>query len=350
MKTVKHWIVIIGVICLFSSCQERNILTETVVHPDGSLDRVITLEDFSKSAINRNRFGISPKSGWEIELDSIKSKNDSSKLGKKKKLVIRFRKHFSSAQESNEELNTSVDTLFTIKSTFEKRFRWFYTYLYYSDTYGAIDRFKYVSQEDYFTQEDYAFIDRLPAEGKEISKADKLFDEYLHDKIGDEYAVHGIFEEQYHILTSLMESYKLESRWFDTLSKHKESLLDLAKMDDVDDDIVLIVADRLGIPLPYPQAKKDYELLNKDYERRINFMTGFISFTHSTNMPWQVIRTNADSVSGSNLFWRPPVIKYMLKDYEMYAESRKINYWAVAVSILVVMLTIFLIVKKGRRV
>ncbi len=352
MKTVKHWIIVIGAICLFSSCDEQNILTETVVHPDGSLDRLITLENFSKSAIHQNRFGISPKSGWEIELDSIKSENDSSKLGKKKKLIIRFRKHFSSAQESNEELNASVDMLFTIKSTFEKRFKWFYTYLYYSDTYGAIDRFQYVSQEDYFTQEDYAFIDRLPAEGKEISKADKLFGEYLHDKIGDEYATRGIFEEQYHILTSMMESYKLERQWLDTLAKHKESLYkDLIKKDDVDDNIVLIVADSLNIPLPYPQATKDYALLNKDYEKRINFMTSFFHtpHIHSIKMPWQVTRTNADSVSGSHLFWRPLPTKFLLKDYEMYAESRKINYWAVVVSILVVILTLFLIAKRGRR-
>ncbi|MDZ7648710.1 MAG: hypothetical protein U5K54_16880 [Cytophagales bacterium] len=51
-------------------------------------------------------------------------------------------------------------------------------------------------------------------------------------------------------------------------------------------------------------------------------------YTHIINMPWPIVKTNADSISNMQLRWNPPSIKFLLNDYTMYAEARKANYWA----------------------
>src|SRR5690606_40986778 len=59
-------------------------------------------------------------------------------------------------------------------------------------------------------------------------------------------------------------------------------------------------------------------------------------YHHSIEMPWEIVSTNADSVSHNSVYWNPRVVKFLLADYEMYAESRKINYWAFGVTLLCV--------------
>ena len=58
------------------------------------------------------------------------------------------------------------------------------------------------------------------------------------------------------------------------------------------------------------------------------------------NMPWTVVDSNADSVADNKLVWRPLVTKFLFKEYHMYAESRKLNMWALFVSGVVVLLTV----------
>jgi len=110
------------------------------------------------------------------------------------------------------------------------------------------------------------------------------------------------------------------------------------------------VADFLKIPLS-PEAREDIRLKSKEVERRINFVSEASSgkFTHNILMPWTVVDTNADSVSNHSLYWHPPVVKFLLTDYTMTARSRKMNVWAVAVSGVVVVLTVGLFFMRRKR-
>jgi hypothetical protein len=58
-------------------------------------------------------------------------------------------------------------------------------------------------------------------------------------------------------------------------------------------------------------------------------------------MPWNLVKTNADSVSGNTVVWRPLVTKFLFQDHTMYAEARRLNVWALVVSGVVVLLTFF---------
>lgn len=349
MKAFKFLITTITSIIILwslSSC-EQNIAVESVVHEDGSIDRTVVFSEADSGIVKENIFGINEKNGWKADVSAVPTRENE----QSKKKTIAFTKHFSSVDDINSEMNSSSDTLFKIRSEFEKKFRWFYTYLKYSDTYVAINRFKEVKTEDYFTPEDYLFIQRLPAEGKSMSKADSVYLITLNEKIYDHFAIRGLYEDQFKsFLMSLAES---DRKWSDSLLKSKERMFHMlvqSKDNTSDDDFMSALADSVGIPKSLIN-RAAFDRLNKESERTINFMSSAAEgkYTHSIKMPWSVVDTNADSVSGNQLIWQPPVIKFMLNDYTMYAESRQINYWAVILSATVVVVTVLAFVRRSRK-
>ncbi len=328
----------------------HTVKMETVVNNDGSIDRTIILEgDFSE--INTNYFGINDESGWSVSVEKPDTATDRN-LGmtKNRNSSITYKKHFNTFDESNLELNNENDTLFHIEAKLEKRFRWFYTYLKYSDTYKAIDRFKLLNQADFLTPEDYMFMDRLPAEGDSISKADQLYLEDLTSKINDVLVPRAVFEEHFALFPDFIKKYQLENRWIDTLQKHKEAVYTLLLKDDnnLGDDAFLTIFDSLQIPFPHPQVDEDYKIGRRPIEARLEFMSyaNYGKYFHTIQLPGEVIDTNADSLSGPRAIWKPSVYKFIAKDYTMYAETRKLNLWAVIVSVLVLIATVYVFVRK----
>ncbi len=340
MKKLKYFLPLLLAGFLFSC--EHTVKMKTVLNADESIDRTIVLEGDS-AQITTNYFGISDKSGWSVAIE----KNDTAQ---NKNLTITYKKHFNSIEESNFELNNKNDTLFHIEAKLEKQFRWFYTYLQYSDTYKAIDRFKLLNQADFLIPEDYMFMDRLPAEGDSISNADQLYLEDLTSKINDVLVPRAVFEEHFALFPDFIKKYKLENRWVDTLQKHKEAVYALLLKDDNDmgDDAFLTIFDSLQIPFPHPQIDEDYKIGRKPIEARLEFMSYANNgkYFHTIKLPGEIIDSNADSLSGSHAIWKPSVYKFIAKDYTMHAETRKLNLWAVIVSVLVLIATVYVFLKK----
>src|SRR6185295_12064120 len=142
------------------SC-ENPMSFRTKVNVDGSLEKSITFEKADGGLASNNAFGISEKSGWAIKKDLIHVEKGKANEAKYR---IQFIKNFKNDGEMNSELDNNLDTLFHVHSTFEKKYRWFYSYIKYSETIRPINRFKLVSPADYFNREDSTFIQRLPAE------------------------------------------------------------------------------------------------------------------------------------------------------------------------------------------
>ncbi len=347
MKTIISITLLLGAL-LFSSC-ENPMTMETEVHEDGSLDKNITFEKGDSALITTNIFGIDSSKGWSakiIELPVDRKEGGSDKVQYK----TVFKKHFESVEKMNTELSTSSDTLFKINTSFEKKFRWFYSYIRYTETFLPINRFKMLSPKDYINKEDDQFIDRLPGEGKAISKADSLYLQMLNVKIGDYYTNMAIFNEEFEIMKELVKRSNLPSNWMDTLIRKKEYIYNHIEKMKGEPDFALQMADSLHIPLIREKAMQDSPELSKDLNSRIAFM-GFANdgkYMNIINMPWTVVSSNADSVIGNKLFWRPLVTKFQFKEYKMYAESRKLNLWAVGVSGLFVLSTLFIWNKSAR--
>ncbi len=343
MKFLQTICTLVFVMVTLASCK-HDVSLETTVHEDGTLDKLIAVEPRKDSA---TLFNIK---GWEKSIREHEAgKSDSTTSTT---LFNIYQKSFASAEEANKELGIATDSTMAITSSFTKNFRWFYTYIRYTETYHAINRLS-LDPDDYLTPEDYAFIDRLPAEGKKISNPDNLYLDELNKKIFDVYGTRALFEAYWDINIQLLKEYPLENHWLDTLNQHKEKAFALMSDDKSDnkimDDYFLInFMERLHIPLPYETVKRDYLDRIKPFERTINFImhANEGKYTHRINLPWTIVNSNADSVAGNSLFWAPPSIKFLVKDYTLYAECRKLNWWAVGVSILIVGFTGYLFIRK----
>jgi hypothetical protein len=340
---MKSYKIIAGafVLLVFLPSCEHQVAMNTVVHEDGSLDKTIVLEGDSAHADN-NFMGIGKASGWEV----LAIKKDKVEKTDEGMFIISYRKHFESSEDANQELTGSKDSLFQVTSRFSRKFRWFYTYIRYSDSYQAINRLQHPTT-DYFNQEDYAFIDRLPAEGSSISKADSLYLDRLNDKIFEVYGTRALFEEYYLQLEQLLKS-ENQAAWVDTLRNHKEKLFE-SMQNEKDIENFSDILRKGGITNLPVSDQKIYQL-----EQEIESLTNFFSkassgkYKHSITMPYQVVDSNADSVAGNTLYWRPSSTKFLLTDYEMYGEARKVNSWPVAISVGFILLSIWLLFRKRK--
>ncbi len=346
MNMKASWIVALGFgVIILSSC-ERPMTLETKVYEDGTFYKTIVFEKADSSLVQQNVFGINAQRGWSASMkelpDQKKDNND--------RFHITFNKHFNSLTEMNADLNSSSDTLFQIKSTFDKKFKWFYTYIRYTETFTPINRFKMLPITDYINKEDLQFIERLPSEGSSISKADSVFLQTLNQKIVDQYGNMAIFNEQYDILIKLLKMNNVEAKWFDTLAIKRDYIYNHIDKMKGDPSLAMEMADSLQIPLPREKAMKDAAVLSKDFNSRLAFM-GFAKdgkYTNGIEMPWQVVETNADSVSGNKLFWHPVVTKFLVTEYVMFAESRKLNLWTIVASASFLLLTFFALLRNRK--
>jgi len=344
MKT-KNVFLYLFLALLIMSC-ENPLTLRTKINEDGSLEKTIVFEKAEAKLVNENVFGISEKNGWVVRkmkpYDSARVKSD------KEEYRLQFSKKFATDSDMNQELDRDVDSLFRVRSHFEKKFRWFYTYIRYSETIRPINRFKMVSPSDFFTSEDESFIRRLPAEGKAISKADSVYLLLLNEKIADHFATMGIFNETYNALQEVIKRNLPEKKWLDTLMKNREFIYKRIEKDKGVTDFIGKITDSLKIPLSKSKATVDFNELTKDLNSRLEFMsfTRDGKYLYEFEMPWTVANSNADSVAGNKLFWRPVVNKFVYMDYEMFAESKLINLWAIVVSIVVIGLTVLAFRRK----
>ena len=349
MKTLNHWSFIFAsfLVLLLTAC-EHNVSIESTVYPDGSLDRTIVLHNSDSDKVKKNFLGVSAASGWDLKVDP--PSKPSTEKNKNPEVNITFTKHFASVEEANKHSNPDTDTVFHIASSFERKNRWFYTYIEYRDTYRALNLFNAIPKEDYFTKEDFAFIRRLPAEGTRINKADSLYLARLNEKIFDHYGARTIFEEFFEHLIAAVREQRIPSQWTDTLLLRKEKIYQHFAESAALEDGGFAIIEKLGIPLS-ATAKESIKNKTVDMEKRLDFMSEAYSgkYIHSINMPWTVVESNADSVIHNRLFWRPPVVKFLFSDYTMSATARRMNILPVALSALVVLVTIVLFFYQANR-
>lgn len=340
MKKLPLLILSLLVIITLASC-EFDVATETTVYPDGSLDKTIVVEKTDSANYIFNVFG------WERSIIKKAQEGTAKTDSVQHDAFTSFHKKFASAEDANADLSVVSDTILQVTSKFEKKFRWFYTYITYSETYHKLNKMK-LDPEDYFTREDYAFIDRLPAEGQKIAKADELYLNLLHDKIFSKYG-EDVMQEDFFTLAGIVVTAQPAR---DSLKKHKTDLrAALEKLNDrggVDQNNMLLAAlDSFKIPIDQSKVA-EFQIAQKKFWKKIGFISTVDDgkFVNRINLPWDVVNTNADSVSGNTLIWSPPTIKFLLKDYTMYGECRKLNWWAVIVSLGIIGLTGYLFIRK----
>jgi hypothetical protein len=314
-------------VVLFAGC-DRDREIETTVYEDGHIERTITSTVNAKGN-NQIYFTLEDLKTWKN--DSIVADSPNYKYT--------FTKTFSSAEEANLTFAPPLsDTIFKIRSTFIKEFRWFYTYYYYSDSYLTVNRFRKVVPQDFFTREDSAFIQRLPAAGKELSPSDELFLEKLNNKVSEDFFSAAYYAESFDDLMDALRENNVDSTIIDTLYVYKDvfyaRITDDTENEEDDEQsedkyFMLRMLDVIKDPLPKENIRKSFIRINDNLLERADFMLNAANtnFIHRINTEWTTTETNADSISGTTLIWKPRNVKFHFWDYEMYAIGKKMNWW-----------------------
>jgi len=301
-----------------SGCLEVKV--KTTVHSDGSCERVET--------VNANAPEL-PGAAFPIPTDSSWETGWTKRDGEERGYLYTATKRFESPEALAREYSGIADdsTKLRITPVIEKRFRWFYTYITYKETYRVFCPFTLIPASEVLSEED---IRRVIAGEKSDTLKKKL----------DEWQWRNMYEG-FH-LALLEGARRLDDPTLlpDSVERRKEELLqvmlsDTTTKDDLDRTLVLIgrfFRSNAVLKLR-PELRTAWDAA-ENMMKRAESANG--DYTNTVVMPGMVLDTNAGEVKGTTVSWNFSADQFMLSDYSMWVESRVMNLWAVILTGIVV--------------
>lgn len=380
MKTLRNLAkttIAFGFLFFIHSCLDYHVTT--TVHPDGSIDRVIKVFRNDSGTFDSGSMYIPNGEGWTRTTEwETKIENETDTI---QKFVLTAKRHFKNYQELNSDL--SGDSLkpgdIRIETNLAKKFRWFYTDIRFTETYKKCFPFEHFPLNDFMSESEIEFslnsdsflyspekenfvrissLDEIPVLTNQDSlKAEKIEKE-LEVKFNTWMAKNAYEEFSQIVSASLKDTNQELEEKFQVL---KDSIYQLVNFEELmnskEDEFIeisfLTVANLLGIePDNIYSSKKDefdlfFEKLRYIYKPADDY------FVNTILMPGELLTSNALKFEEDACIWEVRFEKFFVNDFEMFAESRIINRWAIITSILgASVLVIFLLslaFRKKRR-
>ena len=299
------------VLLLLAGCSEVDVTT--VVNKDGSCIRTVVLDSSDVD-----------DTPYPVNFDGA----DSLVITKAEKKIV-YTAYYGSV--NNIKLNQQVegDTVYhlAIQPRLTKKFRWFYTWYRYSESYGRVFHFQHVPIQDYLTQDE---IDLVISEN-DSSDEDKKIDAKL-----EAWYQQNFFIEFYTRLENMVRSGKLDIS-IESLEASKEPLRQLFLQDvlELDSDNNTFTDNDFDIfrqTLHFQNTDRAKKVLNdviapisKEMEWLASIQLS--DMTNHVEMPGLVMDTNAETIEGNKVSWDINSNRLLFEDYEMWVESRTVNRW-----------------------
>ena len=360
--------ILFPIVMLMNGCLEYEITTQ--VYPDGRIERYFKVHGDYDMVHESSSIRLPDDSTWEIKTwwelaDSSKSKPDSS-------YVFTARKIFKNDKELNKELKNAPDIYnqISIQVDVKRKFRWFYIFIKYKEIYQKYFPYNYFPSRDFLTDEevryslsddkDYRYNplkDRFEPVAEAdtnitLSEEDEARAKELDIKIENrfsEWQLRNIFEDYCNALSRVL-SKKNPAAYQMLINQKKEFFdsLDMKKVIDFKDDpeevlkmknyIISRTSDFLNLSDTSTLSVKNTEI--QSFFDRLSFLNinTLYAYSHKMIMPGKMIQTNSTELEDGNSIWKFALKDFYASDYEMMAESRIVNKWAIVVSIVVVCL------------
>ncbi|NOY57726.1 MAG: hypothetical protein GXO75_02175 [Calditrichaeota bacterium] len=291
---------------IFSGCHDVEIMTHVL--PDGSILRVVSIPGDS-TKIYASAYPVPLDSSWQI-----------TRAGKEnsKGFIYTASKSFKKASEINNEFLSPGDTILYVRPIvkLEKRFRWFYTFYAWNETYKA-HGLQFSNADSLLARE----VEKRIAEQDSANKDDDSFD--IEEEL--------IFEDLYHTILRAAEKINDPTLSPQLVKEKKQDLHDLMIKADGDfdkfvDDVLKACKDvyQTGAVV---KLKPFIEQFNEKLLQYLNFIERSIGETYKNSviMPGVITATNAQKVNGNKASWEVDTDKFQIKDYRMWVESRRMN-------------------------
>lgn len=309
----------------FTGCK-KEYKTTTKINYDGSCDRIIVAR-IDSAGINNIAFPFPKDKRWDVQYKKLE--NDTQK-------VYVAHKKFENVNDINEELANEKKFGLTIK--FEKKFRWFFTYFNYRETYKAYNQFNHIPLESYLSPGDYNLYLSGDTSQTLKQKLDFFFEENLYEEFFSQFSSE---------LDKLQPKVIMSEQLLNKKKELKESLI--TGSGEVD-EVLKTIENMFNIKqasILKPVIDRIMLRINDKIEKMFNY-DGV--YTNEVIMPGIILNTNANTIEANKVIWRFNENRFCYVDNEMLVESRAINMWAIYVTIAVVaILIILLIVPRLRK-
>lgn len=382
MKTLFSIFILAGGLLLFSCTNGDQMLT--VINPDGSCyrefsnigDSAFMVGDTAKG----NKFPIDLDSTWKISwkyktseihtnwplktwkddtIKELKSSADSVNGENHKITFVWARRNYKSVEEmaSTFKLKKSHDwNDLKIQYSLDKKFRWFYTYYTYQETYPKLKTLDRIPLDKYMTKAEAELWfngkhDMLKGmNGVEIKDYITRIEGNYNNWFG-----HNFWDAEYEVLLnnySLLKGLNISK---ERLEIAKDSVFNknIDKFKTLEDD-----PDFGKCMDEYFQTKAFSDFYNqkgnplKQFEDEFGKMT-FLKYFESDMeyrliMPGKILQADNAVMYGDTLSWKLTAYRMVYSDYAINAQSRKTNNWAFIVSALIVLAAIGSFLYKRR--
>lgn len=355
---------------LITSCNNNNNYNSTTkIFPDGSCSRELSSfmvdSAFMVGDTSKNPFPMkldsswkiswtySPKSGIRIYSNNwpLKQWNWDKDTSKRLTLSLIAKKQYPNVEEMAKTFRYDHSDWNTIipKISFEKKFRFFFTFYTYKEVYPKYNPLKLVPVEKYLTTDEikmlYADNPKFAPElnGAEIKE---ILDGI--DKKKEEWLNRSLFEEMYRTIPKYLRFLKNSGIDSSRLMLAKDSVYTLMTEKGLKDDLSKALNKHFKTT---EFTKLDTLKGNKKEDDRVLDLVIKPFSTHLSYhllMPGKILQTSSKQSHGDTLTWNVEPYRFFFSDYELMAESKVANTWAFVVSaiFLIIVAVSFFIKRK----
>jgi hypothetical protein len=331
---------IIMLLVIFSACREVTVTTK--VNPDGSFTRIIRVTGDSSDVF---------RTDLPFPVDESWARMPSKDTSDSTKYIMTYTKSFRNNVELNAEIKSDTSQYRNLERNISvtKKFRFFFSYLTFKEVYKSANPFTQLDYRKYLTEEEILWATGLkipynPADSARKDEADDKFSEFLISSAVGE--VESTMQDGIKRLNYPQLNPAYISVYHDSLYKN----LDGWNFKDGDDILALyhkwsgneafLLLNDLKPPL-FEDFTKKMDKLGTVFELE--------GYTEEVEMPGLITATNSAMLNGNQVRWEFQPMSVMIRDFEMSAESRVINYWAFVLAGVVMLAFMVLLVIKAVR-
>lgn len=365
MKTIKNLFVLVSASFLYA-CNPTDMTT--VIHSDGSCTRIFTQqvdEKFIKGDTSQNPFPIPIDENWKIQWQYLTKeihhnwpvKNWEWDKKDTNHIVTAFAvRNFNSVKNMSDAFKFKKDFSWhnlNIKASLEKKFRWFYTYYIYKESYSKIPIDFKVPIEKYLTKDEISFW--LTGEpnllkgqnGIEIAE----FTKSLEAKFNN-WLLENIWTLQYESLVnnlSLFPGHPEQER----MEQAKDSIFHQLIKLDLKDIYNYNLGELLNkyfktTAFTFLDNAQDAEMKKIIEPEAVQIFQRYNenAINHKIVLPGKIIVTNG-ILSADTSSWKVDTYRILYTNYELKATSRKLNIWSFILSAIIILSGFLFILKKA---
>jgi hypothetical protein len=343
----KRIFLVIALLLSVISCNEPETIVTDCVGRDGSVVRKAELKN-KKNELALKDFAVPVDSTWKLHDSlSISEEGDTT-------WFLLAEKLFKSADEINKVYlaDTGKNSNVARSAFFEHKFKWFTTSFYFSEKCGKSLDYGYPAVK-FLSSEEIEFMKMPPVKWKEmLAGPDSLRYAALSDSI-DEHS------------TKWMDK-SVVSEWIEETG----ALCIAAGKDTVVKEILRaheaeLEAELDTLFLLNPEFSKSYAKIIGDSifekfqpeldsalricDKKIDRFISFKEYTMQIVMPEKVKSSNGYLMPGGEVAWAVQGELFLTDDYIMWAETKEVNYWAIFLTALVLLVIPFEIKNHSRK-